>query len=73
MATFKYSAFDDKEKKISGYVNAADQVEALSVLHRGLNPLSIRESEKKSNIKISTKIYLYLQSKCQHYWQQEHL
>ena len=57
MATFKYSAFDDKEKKISGYVNAADQVEALSVLQsRGLNPLSIRESEqKKSNIKISTK------------------
>ena len=29
MATFKYSAFDDKEKKIYGYVNAADQVEAL--------------------------------------------
>tara|TARA_A100001388_G_C28772550_1_gene504867 strand:+ start:660 stop:1853 length:1194 start_codon:yes stop_codon:yes gene_type:complete len=57
MATFKYSAFDDKEKKISGYVNAADQVEALSVLQsRGLNPLSIRKSEqKKSNIKISTK------------------
>tara|TARA_A100001234_G_C12641668_1_gene392271 strand:- start:3374 stop:4567 length:1194 start_codon:yes stop_codon:yes gene_type:complete len=57
MATFKYSAFDDKEKKISGYVNAVDQVEALSVLQsRGLNPLSIRESEqKKSNIKISTK------------------
>ena len=57
MATFKYSAFNHQEKKISGYINAADQVEAMSLLqNKGLNPLSITESEqKKSNIKVSTK------------------
>ena len=57
MATFKYSAFNQQEKKISGYISAADQVEAMSLLqNKGLNPLSITESEqKKSNIKISTK------------------
>ncbi len=57
MATFKYSAFNNQEKKISGYINAADQVEAFSLLqNKGLNPLSVTESqEKKSNIKISAK------------------
>ena len=57
MATFKYSAFNTDEKKVSGYINAADQVEATSLLvNKGLNPLSIIESEQaKSNIKVSTK------------------
>ena len=57
MATFKYSAFNNQEKKISGYINAADQVEAFSLLqNKGLNPLSVIESQqKKSNIKISSK------------------
>ena len=54
MATFKYSAFNNQEKKISGYINATDQVEAFSLLQsKGLNPLSVTESEqKKSNIKL---------------------
>ena len=57
MATFKYSAFDNQEKKISGYINASDQVEAFSLLqNKGLNPLSVIESQqKKSNTKISPK------------------
>mgnify|MGYP001206998914 CR=1 FL=1 len=57
MATFKYSAFDNQEKKISGYINATDQVEAFSLLqNKGLNPLSVIESQqKKSNTKISPK------------------
>ena len=32
MATFKYLAFNGQEKKISGYINATDQVEAISML-----------------------------------------
>ena len=57
MATFKYLAFNSQEKKISGFINAADQVEAISMLQsKGLNPLSVTESEqKKSKIKISTR------------------
>ena len=55
MATFKYLAFNGQEKKISGYINATDQVEAISMLEsKGLNPLSVTQSEqKKSKIKIS--------------------
>ena len=55
MATFKYLAFNGQEKKISGYINATDQVEAISMLQsKGLNPLSVTQSEqKKSKIKIS--------------------
>jgi len=57
MATFKYSAFNTQEKKISGYINATDQVEAISMLQsKGLNPLSVIQSEqRKSKIKISTR------------------
>ena len=57
MATFKYLAFNGQEKKISGYINATDQVEAISMLQsKGLNPLSVAQSEeKKSKIKISTR------------------
>ena len=57
MATFKYLAFNSHEKKISGYINATDQVEAISMLqNKGLNPLSVTESEqRKSKIKISTR------------------
>tara|TARA_Y100000766_G_C18852417_1_gene578868 strand:+ start:62 stop:1258 length:1197 start_codon:yes stop_codon:yes gene_type:complete len=57
MATFKYLAFNGQEKKISGYINATDQVEAISILQsKGLNPLSVTQSEqKKSKIKISTR------------------
>ena len=57
MATFKYLAFNGQEKKISGYINATDQVEAISMLQsKGLNPLSVTQSEqKKSKIKISTR------------------
>ena len=55
MATFKYLAFNGQEKKVSGYINATDQVEAISMLQsKGLNPLSVTQSEqKKSKIKIS--------------------
>ena len=55
MATFKNLAFNGQEKKISGYINATDQVEAISMLQsKGLNPLSVTQSEqKKSKIKIS--------------------
>ena len=55
MATFKYLAFNGQEKKISGYINATDQVEAISMLQsKGLNPLSDTQSEqKKSKNKIS--------------------
>ena len=57
MATFKYLAFNGQEKKISGYINATDQVEAISMLQsKGLNPLSVTQSEqKKSKISISTR------------------
>ena len=57
MATFKYLAFNNQEKKISGYINANDQVEAISMLQsKGLNPLSVTQSEqRKSKIKISIK------------------
>tara|TARA_B100000945_G_scaffold89397_2_gene69631 strand:+ start:5164 stop:6360 length:1197 start_codon:yes stop_codon:yes gene_type:complete len=57
MATFKYLAFNGQEKKIRGYINATDQVEAISMLQsKGLNPLSVTQSEqKKSKIKISTR------------------
>ena len=57
MATFKYLAFNGQEKKIRGYINATDQVEAISMLQsKGLNPLSVTQSEqKKSKISISTR------------------
>ena len=57
MATFKYLAFNGQEKKISGYINATDQVEAISMLQsKGLNPVSVTQSEqKKSKISISTR------------------
>tara|TARA_B100000214_G_C23953854_1_gene621759 strand:- start:692 stop:1888 length:1197 start_codon:yes stop_codon:yes gene_type:complete len=57
MATFKYFAFNQDEKKITGYINAADHMEAKSFLiNKGLNPFKITESEqKKSNSKLPKK------------------
>ena len=42
MATFKYTAFDENEKNLKGFINASDLDEArLILINRGLNPLNI--------------------------------
>ncbi|MEC7805389.1 MAG: type II secretion system F family protein [Pseudomonadota bacterium] len=58
MATFKYTAFDENEKNLKGFINASDSDEArLILLNRGLNPLIIEKSkEKRSKIRISSNI-----------------
>mgnify|MGYP001429472911 FL=1 len=58
MATFKYTAFDENEKNLKGFINASDSDEArLILLNRGLNPLIIEKSkEKRSKIKISSNL-----------------
>ena len=58
MATFKYTAFDENEKNLKGFINASDSDEArLILLNRGLNPLIIEKSkEKRSKIRISNNL-----------------
>ena len=58
MATFKYTAFDENEKNLKGFINATDSDEArLILLNRGLNPLRIEKSkEKRSKIRISNNL-----------------
>ena len=58
MATFKYTAFDENEKNLKGFINATDSDEArLILLNRGLNPLIIEKSkEKRSKIRISNNL-----------------
>ncbi len=58
MATFKYTAFDENEKNLKGFINATDSDEArLILLKRGLNPLIIEKSkEKRSKIRISNNL-----------------
>ncbi len=58
MATFKYTAFDENEKNLKGFINASDSDEArLILLNRGLNPLIIEKSkEKRSKIRISSSL-----------------
>ena len=58
MATFKYTAFDENEKNLKGFINASDSDEArLILLNRGLNPLIIEKSkEKRSKIRISSNL-----------------
>ena len=55
MATFKYTAFDENEKNLKGFINASDSDEArLILINRGLNPLNIEKTvQKRSNVRIS--------------------
>ena len=55
MATFKYTAFDENEKNLKGFINASDSDEArLILINRGLNPLNIeRTLQKRSKVRIS--------------------
>ena len=55
MATFKYTAFDENEKNLQGFINASDSDEArLILINRGLNPLNIEKTlQKRSKVRIS--------------------
>ena len=55
MATFKYTAFDENEKNLKGFINASDTDEArLILINRGLNPLNIEKTlQKRSKVRIS--------------------
>ena len=55
MATFKYTAFDENEKNLKGFINASDLDEArLILINRGLNPLNIEKTlQKRSKVRIS--------------------
>ena len=55
MATYKYTAFDENEKNLKGFINASDAEEArLILINRGLNPLNIEKAlQKKSKVRIS--------------------
>ena len=55
MATFKYTAFDENEKNLKGFINASDSEEAkLILINRGLNPLNIEKTlQKRSKVRIS--------------------
>ena len=55
MATFKYTAFDENEKNLKGFVNASDLDEArLILINRGLNPLNIEKTlQRRSKVRIS--------------------
>ena len=55
MATFKYTAFDENEKNLKGFINASDSDEArLILINRGLNPLNIEKTlQKRSKVRIS--------------------
>ena len=55
MATFKYTAFDENEKNLKGFINASDSDEArLILINRGLNPLNIEMTlQKRSKVRIS--------------------
>ena len=55
MATFKYTAFDENEKNLKGFINASDSDEArLILINRGLNPLNIEKTlQKRSKVSIS--------------------
>ena len=55
MATYKYTAFDENEKNLKGFINASDADEArLILINRGLNPLNIEKAlQKKSKVRIS--------------------
>ena len=55
MATFKYTAFDENEKNLQGFINASDLDEArLILINRGLNPLNIEKTlQKRSKVRIS--------------------
>ena len=55
MATFKYTAFDENEKNLKGFINASDSNEArLILINRGLNPLNIEMTlQKRSKVRIS--------------------
>ena len=55
MATFKYTAFDENEKNLKGFINASDSDEArLILINRGLNPLNIEKTLlKRSKVRIS--------------------
>ena len=52
MATFKYTAFDENEKNLKGFINASDSDEArLILINRGLNPLNIEKTlQKRSKV-----------------------
>ena len=55
MATLKYTAFDENEKNLKGFINASDSDEArLILINRGLNPLNIEKTlQKRSKVRIS--------------------
>ena len=55
MATFKYTAFDENEKNLKGFINASDSDEArLILINRVLNPLNIEKTlQKRSKVRIS--------------------
>ena len=55
MATYKYTAFDENEKNLKGFINASDAEEArLILIKRGLNPLNIKKTlQKRSKVRIS--------------------
>ena len=55
MATYKYTAFDENEKNLKGFINASDADEArLILINRGLNPLNIEKAlQKRSKVRIS--------------------
>ena len=55
MATYKYTAFDENEKNLKGFINASDVDEArLILINRGLNPLNIEKAlQKRSKVRIS--------------------
>ncbi len=55
MATYKYTAFDENEKNLKGFINASDSDEArLILINRGLNPLNIEKTlQKRSKVRIS--------------------
>ena len=55
MATYKYTAFDQNEKNLKGFINASDADEArLILINRGLNPLNIEKAlQKRSKVRIS--------------------
>ena len=66
MATFKYTAFDENEKNLKGFINASDSDEArLILINRGLNPLNIEKTlQKDQKLEFQITIFQYLPSKC---------
>ena len=66
MATFKYTAFDENEKNLKGFINASDSDEArLILINRGLNPLNIEKTlQKDQKLESQITIFQYLPSKC---------